>query len=211
MDLWERGLHAGLVGDADVEGASREGRAASGGDEEYEAVELSLYETVLSAKLRLAVRRATDRKGGGCLLPDDQCTKTRRPVPGVLREKHPDMRVPPVENSTCAAFEEYKEVPKTVPLNFTEDDVTWVTSKLSGSVGALGADAIELRNWLLHFRCASEELIVVVARLDDWMATPPPPHWAAYHALMACRLVVLDKRPGIRPMGIGETLCRALA
>ena len=31
MDLWERGLHASLVGDAEAEGASREGRAASGG------------------------------------------------------------------------------------------------------------------------------------------------------------------------------------
>ena len=30
MDLWERGLHAGLVGDAEAEGANREGRANSG-------------------------------------------------------------------------------------------------------------------------------------------------------------------------------------
>ena len=35
--------------------------------------------------------------------------------------------------------------------------------------------------------------------------------WAAYHALMACRMVALDKRPGVRPVGIGETLCQALA
>ena len=35
--------------------------------------------------------------------------------------------------------------------------------------------------------------------------------WAAYCALMACCLVALDKRPGVRPVGIGETLRRALA
>ena len=71
------------------------------------------------------------------------------------------MRVPPVENPTCAAFEEYEDVPKTVPFDFTEDDVTWVASKLSGASGALGAEAMKLHNWLLCFRCASEEFRVV--------------------------------------------------
>ena len=99
---------------------------------------------------------------------------------------------------------------ETVPLDFTEDDVMWVASKLSGAAGALGAEAMELRNWLLCFGCVSEELRVVVARLDEWMANSSPP-WASYRALMACRLVALDKRPGLRPMGIGEMLRRALA
>ena len=165
MDLWERGQHAGLVGDAKAEGAAQEGRAAFSGKEEDDAVARSFHKTVLLGKLQQAVYRATDREGGGCLLPDDQCTKTGRPVVEVLREKHPDMRVPPVENPMCAAFEEYKDIPKTVPLNFTEDDVTWVASKLSGVAGALGAEIMELHNWLLRFGCASEELRVVVASL----------------------------------------------
>ena len=96
-----------------------------------------------------------------------------------------------------------------VPLNFTEDDVMWVASKLSGAAGALGAEANEMRNWLLHFGCASEDLRFVVASLADWMAKSSPP-WAAYCALMSCRLVALDKRPGVRPVGIGETLRQAL-
>ena len=68
---------------------------------------------------------------------------------------------------------------------------------------------MELHNLLLRFGRASEELRVVVARLADWMATPPPP-WATYHELVACRLVALDKQPGVRPVDIGETLRRAL-
>ena len=101
-------------------------------------------------------------------------------------------------------------MPETVLLDFTEDDVTWVASNLSGAASALGADGMKLRNWLLRFGCASEELRVVVASLDDWMSNSSPP-WAAYRALMACRLVALDKRPGVHPVGIGETLRRALA
>ena len=71
-------------------------------------------------------------------------------------ENHPDMYVPPVENPMCAAFEGYEEVPETVPLNITEDDVTWVASKLSVAAGALGAEAIELHNWLLCSGCSLE-------------------------------------------------------
>ena len=93
--------------------------------------------------------------GGGGVLSDDQCMKTGQPVGEVLREKHPDMHVPPVESPACAAFEEYGEVPKRVPLNFTEDDVMWVASKISGAAGALGAELIDLRNWLLCFGCSS--------------------------------------------------------
>ena len=105
IDLWERGIHVGLVGDAEAEGAAREGRAAFSGEDEDDAVARSFHNTLLSGKLRQAVRWATNREGGGCLHPNDQCTKTGRPVAEVLWEKHPDMPVTPVENSTCAAFE----------------------------------------------------------------------------------------------------------
>ena len=81
---------------------------------------------MLSGKLRQAVRWATEREEGGCLLPDDQCKKTGRPVAEVLREKHPAICDPSLENPTCAAFGEYREVPETLTLDFTEDDVTWV-------------------------------------------------------------------------------------
>ena len=120
------------------------------------------------------------------------------------------MRVSPVETPTFAAFGEYKEVPETVPLDFMEDEVTWVASKLSGAAGPLGVEAMEMRNWLLRFGCASEESRVVVASLADWMANSSPP-WSDYRALMACFLVALDKRPGVCPVGIGETLLRSLA
>ena len=112
--------------------------------------------------------------------------------------------------SMSAAFEVYEELPETVPLDFTEDDVTWVASKLSGAAGALGAEVMELRNSLLHFVCTSEEFRFFVTSLADWMAKSSPP-WAAYCALMVCCLVALDKRPGVRPVGIGEMLRRALA
>ena len=102
------------------------------------------------------------------------------------------------------------EVPETVPLDFTEYDITWVASKLSGTVGALEEEAIEMRSWLLCFGCVSEELRVVVAIMADWMANSSSP-WSAYCALMACCLVALDRSPGVRTIEIEATLHQALA
>ena len=81
----------------------------------------------------------------------------------------------PLWKPTCATFEEYKEVPETVPLDFSEEDFVWVASKISGAVRPLGAEAIDLRNWLFCFGWASEEFRVVIFNLADWMATPPTP------------------------------------
>ena len=69
----------------------------------------------------------------------------------------------------CASFEEYEEVPETVPLELLEENVMWVASKLSGAAGDLGSEVIELSNWLLCFRYVSEEFIFVVPNLADWM------------------------------------------
>ena len=105
--------------------------------------------------------------------------KTGQPVVYVLREKHPYMHLPPVENPMCADLEEFKEVPGMATLDLSEGDITWVTSKLSGADSLLGSEEIELISWLLCFACTSEEFRVIVADLDDWMAnspSPPGPH-----------------------------------
>ena len=61
----------GLIGDTEAEGAAQEGRAASCGKEEDEDIGWSYHDTIFSGKLHKAVRWATDRAGGGCLLPDE--------------------------------------------------------------------------------------------------------------------------------------------
>ena len=43
MELWERGQHAGLVGDAEAEGAAQEVRADFSGEEKEDAVARSFY------------------------------------------------------------------------------------------------------------------------------------------------------------------------
>ena len=110
----------------------------------------------------------------------NQATSCRGPLVEASAHACP----PPVENPVCVTFERYDEVPEMVHLKFTEDDITWFESKLSVAAGALGAEAIELINWILCFGCALEELRVVVSSLADWIANSSPP-WAAYCPLIA--------------------------
>ena len=49
-----------------------------------------------------------------------------------------------------------------------------------------------------------------IAEVGNWLANTAPP-WVAYRALVACHLVALNKRPGVRPIGIGEVFLRLLA
>ena len=67
----------------------------------------------------------------------------------------------------CAAFDEYKEMPETVPLDFFDDNVTWVASNISGAAEAFGVEAINMMNWLFHFGCASGEFRFVVSDLAN--------------------------------------------
>ena len=97
------------------------------------------HSTFLAGKLRQEVCHATDSEGGGVLSQLFVLTKTGRPAADVLREKHPDMYVPLVGNFMCAPFKEYKEVTKTVTLDFSEDGAMWVEFKLSGATGVLVA------------------------------------------------------------------------
>ena len=68
-------------------------------------------------------------------------------------------------------------------------------------------------NWiykLLRFGVVSGELRQIVAEFREWLSNGRP-QWAAYSAMIYSRLIALDKSPGIRPVGIGETWRHLLA
>ena len=107
-----------------AEGRTRKGRVARSNNKEEDHLVHSFYSTLLYEKLQQVVSQATEREVGGCLLPGGVCKKTGRLVADVLKEKHPYMRLPSVENSTFTDFEEHKDVPEMVPFNLSEKNIT---------------------------------------------------------------------------------------
>ena len=207
IKLWDEGRYSALIEDMEVEAALRRGPPVEKSEEEtfrdYNA-------RVLSGHLRSACRTLTNRGFGGTLSPDGTCTKSGRPVMEVLQSKHPPLREPSNTGQPGGACEEYDQIPTTVPLIVSTDTVEEVALKLSGSAGPGGLDSETCKAWLLGYGQASGTLRSEIASLTTWIANQHPP-WAAYRALMACRLVALDKQPGTRPVGIGELYRRLMA
>ena len=73
-----------------------------------------------------------------------------------------------------------------------------------------GTDSVSLQHWLLRFREASGDLRLIFGDFTEWLVNGRPP-WDAYRALISGRLIVMYKQPGIRPVGVGETLRRLMA
>ena len=79
--------------------------------------------------------------------------------------------------------------------------------KTHGSAGTSSLDADDWRRLLSAFGQTSTNLCKLFAKFSKSLATSilPPDNLIAYNG---CRLVALDKCPGVRPIGIGEVLRR---
>ena len=207
LDLWDAGRFAELCNDV-VKGAQSVARSCT--EEEWkrdgvsENVAAKFNSMVLSGKIRSAVRFATERGEGGPYRPDDPCSKTGRPVIDILREKYPKIRIPEKNaKGKVPGFDDYNYCWVTTPHTSSGWAIMDVAKKLSGAAGPGGVDALQLQSWVLRHGTASENLRNELALWSEWLSNESPPY-AAYRALNAKRAVALDKKPGVRPLGIGE-------
>ena len=79
------------------------------------------------------------------------------------------------------------------------ENVEKVAKKLLDSAESSGTNSIVMSHWLLKYSGESLVLRNVFAKLIEWLANGHPP-WATYRVMNYCRLIVLKKCPGIRPL-----------
>ena len=161
-----------------------------------------------AGKISNAIRCLTDESKGGVLsinekVPVNGGTKT---VLEILHEKHP---------KSAEMNPDYITKPdqNTLPYHPSIFDringptIRKAALKTHGSHGPSGLDAQEWRRILTSFKKSSEDLCKTLSKLAIRIATEDVCFLDAYNS---CRLIALDKCPGVRPIGIGEVLRRII-
>ena len=212
LEMWAEGSYGALFSEA-VRASQSHGKrlARSSTPREHDHTIRVFHRLIIQGKLRSAVRWITDRDQNGLLSASDMTMAkngdgdlVNMTVLDALRLKHPE----PAETSE-EACPSYPDTPDLIDLDITGGHIQTVARSLRGGAGPGGSDAAAWQDWLLRYGAHSERLRDSVAHLARTLANSPVP-WESIRALMANRLIALDKCPGVRPIGIGESLRRVL-
>ena len=159
---------------------------------------------MLQGKVSAALRWVTN-KAGGLLEPTSETIK-------LLESKHP---APPPEDSFLVSSLLSKvgleDVDSVIFENIDAEAIQKAAKNTNGSAGPSGLDSDGWQRLLCSksFKTCGTELCESVALLARKLCTElvDPDPLAAF---ISCRLIPLDKNPGIRPIGIGEVLRRVI-
>lgn len=125
-----------------------------------------------------------------------------------LKQKHPEPA--PVEGSPLL-YGPLLEIPDYFFDPIDEESILKAAKDTKGSGGPSGMDADQYRrilcskNFSRNGKVLREELAELTKNLATKLYDP-----ILLNAFVACRLIPLDKNPGLRPIGIGEVLRRII-
>ena len=89
------------------------------------------------------------------------------------------------------------------------DVIRQTIQRMSGSAGPSGLDISNWKRLCFSFSCASNDLCEAIALLCKRLCTEYVDP-AGLEALVACRLIALEKCPGVCPIDVGECLRRPI-
>lgn len=178
--------------------------------QEKDQLSRSFANLMFQGKTHAALQLLSDKGKGRVLRFSDTITlkeSTPCTVKDVLMSKHPPGQL-------ASADVIIGDVPPGVhPVVFDSVDASLIRStslRTRGAAGPSGLDAYVWRRLCTSFKSASlalcQSLALAAKRLCTTLVDPE-----SIAPLLACRLIALDKNPGVRPIGIGETARRIIA
>ena len=166
---------------------------------------------MFQGKINAALQLLSQQGKGGVLCADEMVDlgDGEKTVLDILHSKHPHSE--PV--SMDALPEGHNDPPEVHPVIFnqiTASTIRYAALHTKGAAGPSGMDAHCWRRLCTVFKSASQDLCHALATLAKRLCTTfvvPK----GLSPLLACRLIALDKCPGVRPIGMCETPRRIIA
>ena len=197
--------------DGDLDGLYNEGKALQmrllkGSRRKTETEAQQFNKLMSTGKISSAIAKLTETSKG--VLSLDEIVKGKT-VEQTLIENQPPSKpidenyITPVSNETIPFH----------PSIFDQTNgqhIKKAAMRTHGSHGPFGLEANEWRRRILtHFGQQSVEISKTIAKIAKKLATEElnPELTEPYNA---CRLIPLDKNPGVRPIGIGEVMRRII-
>ncbi len=171
-----------------------------------EHVSRTFANLMLSGKVNAAMRLLDDTSTSGVLKLSEETLRE-------LKAKHPEAMEADKEILIAG------QVPFVDPAMFSiidESTIARAALHTKGAAGPSGLDADGWRRILVskNFGTAGTELRSSLAEMARILCTKEPKadsdHQSSIEAYVACRLIPLDKCPGVRPIGIGEVIRRII-
>ena len=160
---------------------------------------------MMEGKVKAAMRSIeNDSSAGQLQLNATACPSNPATVREVLKEKHPQRRQP---NSSAIITAQATEPH---PILYDKIDGHLIHSiKMDGSAGPSGLNVAEWKRLCTSYKIASTDLCNALAsatrRICTELVDP-----TVIMPLVGCRLIAMDKCPGVRPIGVGETMRRIM-
>jgi hypothetical protein len=134
---------------------------------------------------------------------DDEGNTQWKSTKEILLDKHPHGRTPSVDILLQDTYSKQSHFDPILYDRITGDTIRDAANKIQGSAGPSGVDAHLWRRFCLSYKTASSDLFNALAGVARRLRTKSV-HPEGLSAFVACRLIHLDKDPGIRPIGIGK-------
>ena len=166
---------------------------------------------MMQGRVRAALRLITEDYSTGPLSldtkidPKNPCSLT---VKEELQKKHPARK--DAKKSAILLPESPTINPHPILYDEIDGDlINRTVLKMDGVAGPSGLDAAAWKRLCNSFKSSSSDLRDALAAVTRRLCTSYVDP-GGISALVACRLIALDKCPGVRPIGIGETMRRII-
>ena len=163
---------------------------------------------MMEGRVRAALKLLSDNSNTGLLSLDETIDDTSgKTVRDVLEEKHPDPK--PAHPETLLGDADNDSFHPAIFDNITAESIRAAALHTQGAAGPSGLDALSWRRSCTAFGQKSNDLCAALAAVARRISTTfiDPSTLLTY---TSCRLIPLDKCPGVRPIGIGEVVRRII-